>query len=142
MWRITLIILIAGILVADVFAVKVIEFGAERKEGNVFEIQPNEVTQIFADFSICLRCRFWTWDFKVLFGTSFMSLVIFPPEPGFPDAYLVLNGSVGATFDFEDMKVSPTIWNSFCLTYNSSNSSILLALNSGSRQSKKSHHDW
>ena len=118
------IIFIVSLLVATNSAIQVVEFGTERIEGNVFEIQPNDVIQPIVDFSICIRFKFWSWDYKILFGNSFMFFVMFPPR-----AFLVLNDTFGVPFDVEELKVSPTLWNSFCWAYNSTNSSLTLAVN-------------
>ena len=129
MGRIWPALLVAALLATASTAVQVVEFGIDRIEGNVFEIQPNEVNQPIVDFSICLRFKFWTWDTKVLFGTNFMFFIMFPPSTRLNDAYLVLNDSYGIPFDIRDMKVSPTLWNSFCWAYNSTNASLTMAVN-------------
>ena len=104
--------------------VQVAEFGIETKAQNYFEILPNQENVKSLDFSICLRCRFWTWNDMVVFVTETMKLELSLVRSNF-------FGFLGQAFPFPlaALKVSPTLWNSFCFIHNSTNSSVTVDVN-------------
>jgi hypothetical protein len=123
-------LLIASLLVATGIAVKVIEFGTERVEGNYLEVQPIVLSQRILDFSICVRFKFWTWGTKILFGSQDIFLALLQQQPAtISSGVVVMNNSAVARFETSSLKISPTLWNSICLAYNSSNASVTIAIN-------------
>ena len=98
-------------------------FGIEAKAQNYFEILPNHVNGNSLDFSICLRCRFWTWNDKIVFSSNVMELFLTNQN----NVFELLSQTI--EFPLDSLKVSPTLWNSFCFVHNSTNSSVTVAVN-------------
>jgi hypothetical protein len=107
--------------------IQVIEFGTETREENFFEIQPNLGESESQDFSICFRCKFWTWGTKIIFDTNkmFFALRDFKTKLGI----LVFKNQTDIQFSSRALEVSPTIWNSFCIIYNSIIANVTFVIN-------------
>jgi hypothetical protein len=107
--------------------IQVIEFGTETREENFFEIQPNLGESESQDFSICFRCKFWTWGTKIIFDTNemFFALRYYKNKVG----ELVFENQPYIKFSTTALKVSPTIWNSFCIIYNSIIANVTFVVN-------------
>jgi len=107
--------------------VQVIEFGTENREENFFEIQSNPGESESQDFSICFRCKFWTWGTKIIFDTNemFFALRDYKNKVG----ELVFENQQNMIFSTTALKVSPTIWNSFCIIYNSIIANVTFVIN-------------
>ena len=118
-------LLFASILSADGqnTQVQVAEFGIETKRDNYFEILPNQENVNSLDFSICLRCRFWTWNDKIVFSSNVMELFLTNQN----NVFELLSQTI--EFPLDSLKVSPTLWNSFCFVHNSTNSSVTVDIN-------------
>jgi Concanavalin A-like lectin/glucanases superfamily len=114
--------------------IQVIEFGTETREENFFEIQPNPGESESQDFSICFRCKFWTWGPKVIFDTNEMVFALREYKSKLGDFYL--KNSPKIKFSIVALKVSPNIWNSFCIIYNSTITSVMIVINN----QKESHN--
>ena len=102
--------------------VQVAELGIKTKGDNYFEILPNQVTLQSLDFSICLRCRFWTWGGKIVFSSEKMSFSLFK-SIGFFHMVKTIE------FPTDGLKFSPTLWNSICIVHHSNNFSVTIAIN-------------
>ena len=102
--------------------VQVAELGIKTKRDNYFEILPNQVTLQSLDFSICLRCRFWTWSGKIVFSSEIMSLSFYKSIGVFRMVKTI-------EFPIYGLKFSPTLWNSICIVHHSNNFSVTIAIN-------------
>ena len=106
---------------------QVIEFDLERRAGsNFFEVQPNQIPLKSQDFTICLRCKFWTWNTRIIFeGVNFfMGIAASDFESG-----VVFHNSTFARFSAKGLKISSSLWNSMCLVYDSQMPSLTIAIN-------------
>ena len=125
LWVIIIMIIIPDMMVSC--DTRVVEFDIERSGEKSFEIQPNQVSFENHDFTICLRCKFWTWNTKIIFQNQKMFLGIRNFEAA--TGHIFYNGSSIFKFSTIGLKVSSTLWNSICLIYNSSISSLTIAIN-------------
>ena len=120
-------ICLISLLSGAIFATQIIEFGIERKEGNFFEVLPSQANLQTLGFSLCLRCKFWTWDFKNVFETNFAALYFFKYEK-FLAAVNVFDGPF-VVFSSQGLKSSPTLWNTLCVVFNAQTSNVTVFIN-------------
>ena len=120
-------ICLISLLSGAIFATQIIEFGIERKEGNFFEVQPNQANLETLGFSICLRCKFWTWDVKNVFETNF-AVLAFSKFEMFLAAVSVFNGPY-VVFSSQGLKSSPSLWNTLCVVFNAQTSNVTVFIN-------------
>jgi len=106
---------------------RALEFGIENRADNFLEVQPNRTGFKNLDFTICFRCKFWTWGRMVLFETEEDHIFLFLRTWELKLGSLFFLNDI--QFPMESLKVSPTLWNSFCLIHNSTNSSVTIAIN-------------
>ena len=120
-------ILVISLATSAIWAIQVVELGIERKEGNFFEVQPDLANLQTLDFSICLRCKFWTWNFKTIFESPFGVLQLSSYE--YLRGYIDLFNGPYVPFSTLGLKVSPTLWNTFCVVYNAKTSNVSVFIN-------------
>ena len=111
----------------DASSTQVIEFGVENRAENYFEVLPGGVAPKSLDFSICLRCKFWSWGEKVVFTSK--SETIYFYLGGIEENVGVFFMSKSIHFPTHAFKVSPTLWNSVCFVHNATDASVTIALN-------------
>lgn len=104
-----------------------IEFGIENRSENFLEVQPNRAALKTLDFTVCLRCKFWTWGSMIVFETGDVGIYLFLRswELNFGSFFF----SEVTKFQMSNLNISPTLWNSFCFIHNTTNSSITIAIN-------------
>ena len=127
--RLLWLILLSSIFLAMKIScdTQVIEFDLERRAGsNFFEVQPNQIPLKNQDFTICLRCKFWTWNTRIIFkgDNFFMGIATSDFESG-----VVFHNSTFARFSAKGLKISSSLWNSMCLVYSSKMPSLTIAIN-------------
>ena len=105
---------------------QVIEFGIDDRAENFIEVVPDQHLHSL-DFSICLRCKFWSWGSMVLFETEFDKMWLYLGDLETNSGTLYL--SEFRPFPLHGLKFSPTLWNSFCLVHNSNTSNVTIAIN-------------
>ena len=127
--RLLWLILLSSIFLAMKIScdTQVIEFDLERRAGsNFFEVQPNQIPLKNQDFTICFRCKFWTWNTRIIFkgDNFFMGIAASDFESG-----VVFHNSTFARFSAKGLKISSSLWNSMCLVYSSKMPSLTIAIN-------------
>jgi len=105
---------------------EVVELGVDSKGENFFDVLPNQAPLKSLDFSICFRCRFWTWKLMVVFKSSVMGFLVRDTEHN--QLSFTMSGT-SAAFPMNGLKISPTLWNSICIVHNSELSILTLAIN-------------
>lgn len=104
----------------------VYQFPLDTDEENYLTIQPEKPAMQATGFSLCLRAMFWTWNYRVLLvtGNMWLGLDSFYARRGFYN-----NGQNVFYFPWDNMNVSPSKWNTFCISYNQSSSIMNITIN-------------
>ena len=104
----------------------VYQFPPDKLSFNYLIIQPKNATSQTSGYAICLRAMFWTWGYRVLIDTEniLLGLYNYYPQFGF-----FKNGQNSFDFPWEDAIVSPSIWNTFCISFNQSESTVQIIIN-------------
>jgi hypothetical protein len=102
------------------------KFSPENRENEFIVVQPEIPASPPTGFSICLRAMFWTWNERVLFHSSSVTMVIFN--------YTLNVGAfrIGQNYTYFYTKVMPissSKWNSICVVYNDTNSFLTITIN-------------
>jgi hypothetical protein len=82
----------------------------------------------FTSYSICLRAMFQTWDDKWLFDSASHTLILNDYNAGTGIYY---NGLYSPhQFEYKNsFHLSPSFWNSFCITYNAETFQLRIVMN-------------
>jgi hypothetical protein len=106
--------------------IPVYQFPPDKVLNNYLIIQPKNTALQTSGYAICLRAMFWTWGYRVLIDTEniLLGLYNYYPQFGF-----FKNGQNSFDFPWENANVSPSIWNTFCISFNQSESTISITIN-------------
>jgi hypothetical protein len=106
--------------------ITIYQFPPDKVSNNTMTIQPKNTTLQTSGYAICLRAMFWTWGYRVLIDTKniLLGLYNYYPQFGF-----FKNGQNSFDFPWENAIVSPSIWNTFCISFNQSESTVQITIN-------------
>jgi hypothetical protein len=106
--------------------IKVYQFNPDYNNDNFLSIQPKTPTSKTTGFSFCLRAIFWTWNYRVLVETGSITLGLQEPKQNF--GFYKTNSDF-LRFPLEIVNFSPTIWNSFCMSFNETDLLFKITIN-------------
>jgi hypothetical protein len=104
----------------------VFQFNPDYNANNFLTIQPKTPTSQATGFSICLRAIFWTWNYRILVETGNIYLGLQDPKQNYGFCQTKRDYF---QFPLENVNFSPTIWNSFCLSFNQTDFLLKITIN-------------
>ncbi len=106
--------------------IKVYQFNPDLNADNFLAIEPKTPTSQSTGYSFCLRAIFWTWNYRILVETENTSLGLQDPKQNI--GFFRTNIDY-FQFPLENVVVSPTIWNSFCVSFNQTDFLVSITVN-------------
>jgi len=119
LWLSVIIVVFGAALCSTVANIKVFEFNPNFPDNNYITIQPKLLLKNSTGFSLCLRAIIWKWDYKEIFQSKNLDIIVRNFEQ--PYGYLYLESNFYPFVWKNTTQVSSMTWNSVCMLVHESN---------------------